>query len=202
MAISFDELSKVKKSDPNKQIIIEESVKNILAAVGEDVEREGLEGTPNRVFRMYEELFSGLNKEPKDEITITFREDHDEVILVRDIPFYSVCEHHLVPFFGHAHLAYLPNNGVITGLSKLARVVDCAARKPQLQERMTSQIANALVEKLDPTGVAVVVEAEHLCMTMRGIKKPGSKTVTSVLRGIFKTNQASRAEVLELIRGK
>ena len=150
---------------------------------------------------MYEEIFSGINKDPKDEITITYTENHDEIILVRDIYFYSMCEHHLIPFFGHAHVAYLPKNGLITGLSKLARVVEVSAKRPQLQERMTTQIANAIVEKLDPLGVAVVIEAEHLCMSMRGIKKPGSRTVTSVLKGIFEKNQASRSEVMTLIHG-
>lgn len=179
---------------------IENSIKDILLAIGENPERDGLLRTPNRVARMYQELFSGINKDPKDEITITFKEDHAEVILVKDIPFYSMCEHHLVPFFGVAHVAYLPKNGIITGLSKLARVVETAARRPQVQERLTMQIANAITEKLNPEGVAVVIEAEHLCMTMRGIKKPGAKTTTSVLKGIFQTNQATRAEVLSLIR--
>ena len=178
---------------------IESAVREILTAIGENPDRTGLLLTPNRVYKMYEEIFSGVNKDPKDEITITYTENHDEVILVRDIYFYSICEHHLVPFFGNAHVAYLPKGGVITGLSKLARVVEVAAKRPQLQERMTSQIADALMEKLNPYGVAVVIEAEHLCMSMRGIKKPGSKTVTSVLRGVFKTNQATRQEVLSLI---
>lgn len=181
---------------------IELAIREILTSIGENPDRTGLLLTPNRVFKMYEEIFSGVNKDPKDEITITYTENHDEIILVRDIYFYSICEHHLVPFFGNAHVAYLPKGGVITGLSKLARVVEVASKKPQLQERMTSQIADALHEKLNPLGVAVVIEAEHLCMSMRGIKKPGSKTVTSVLRGVFKTNQATRQEVLSLIRGK
>ena len=180
---------------------LENHIREILIAIGEDPERNGLLLTPNRVAKMYHEIFSGINKDPKDEITITYNENHDEIILVRDILFYSMCEHHLIPFFGSAHVAYLPKNGVITGLSKLARVVEVAARRPQLQERMTTQIANALVERLKPLGVAVVVEAEHLCMSMRGVRKPGSKTVTSVLKGIFHSNQASRAEVLSLIRG-
>ncbi len=179
---------------------IENAIKEILEAIGEDPERDGLLRTPNRVSRMYKEIFYGINKDPKDEITITYRENHDEIILVKDISFYSICEHHLIPFFGIAHVAYLPKNGIITGLSKIARVVETASKRPQLQERMTSQIANAILEKLNPLGVAVVLEAEHLCMSMRGIKKPGSKTVTSVLKGIFQTNQASRAEVLSLIR--
>ena len=185
--------------DKNKEKI-ESSIREILSAIGENPDRTGLLLTPSRVAKMYFELFSGLNKEPKDEITVTYTEDHDEIILVRDIYFFSMCEHHLVPFFGIAHVAYLPRNGLITGLSKIARVVEVAARRPQVQERMTTQIANAILEKLNPIGVAVVVEAEHMCMSMRGIKKPGSKTVTSVLKGIFQTNQASRAEVLSLIR--
>lgn len=180
-------------------IAIENAIREILHSIGEDPERKGLLKTPERVANMYKELFWGVKKDPKDEITIIHEENHDEIILVRDIPFYSICEHHLVPFFGLAHVAYLPRNGKITGLSKLARVVECSARRPQLQERMTSQIANALDEKLNPIGVAVVIEAEHLCMSMRGIKKSGSQTVTSVLKGIFQTNPASRAEVLSLI---
>lgn len=182
------------------ELRIESAIKEILQAIGENPERDGLLKTPNRVSRMYKELFCGINKDPKDEITITYRENHDEVILVKDIQFYSICEHHLIPFFGTAHVAYLPKNGIITGLSKIARVVEIASKRPQLQERMTSQIANAILEKLNPLGVAVVLEAEHLCMSMRGIKKSGSKTITSVLKGIFQTNQASRAEVLSLIR--
>ena len=189
-----------------KQKIIEENekisnlVRELLINIGENPERDGLLRTPNRVANMYLEIFSGINKDPKDEITITYNENHDEIILVKDISFYSMCEHHLIPFFGQAHVAYLPKNGIITGLSKLARVVEVAAKRPQLQERMTTQVADALVQKLNPLGVCVVIEAEHLCMSMRGIKKPGSKTVTSVLKGIFQTNQASRAEVLSLIR--
>jgi len=181
--------------------VIENAIKQILIAIGEKPERNGLLNTPNRVARMYFELFSGIDKDPKDEISITFKEDHSEVILVKDIPFYSMCEHHLVPFFGVAHVGYIPKNGIITGLSKLARVVETASRRPQVQERLTMQIANAIIEKLNPMGVAVVIEAEHMCMTMRGIKKPGAKTTTSVLKGIFETNQATRAEVLSLIRG-
>ena len=181
-------------------LIIEESIRKILSAIGENPDRTGLLLTPSRVSRMSKELFYGINKDPKDEITITYREDHDEVILVRDISFYSVCEHHLIPFFGKAHVAYLPKDGLITGLSKIARVVEVASRRPQLQERLTTQIAQAIQEKLNPLGVAVVIEAEHLCMSMRGIQKAGSKTLTSVLKGVFQTNQATRAEVLSLIR--
>ena len=188
------------KTEELNTVKIENSIREILKAIGENPDRAGLLLTPSRVSKMYLELFSGINKDPKDEITITYTENHDEIILVRDISFYSMCEHHLIPFFGTAHVAYLPRGGVITGLSKLARVVEATARKPQLQERMTTEIANAILEKLNPVGVAVVVEAEHLCMSMRGIKKPGSKTITSVLKGIFESNQASRAEVLSLIR--
>jgi len=179
---------------------IEYAIREILTAIGENPDRTGLLLTPSRVARMYEELFSGINKDPKEEITITYTENHEEVILVKDIPFYSICEHHLIPFFGVAHVAYLPKNGIITGLSKLARVVEVASRKLQLQERLTSEIATAIMEKLNPQGVAVILEAEHLCMSMRGIKKPGSKTVTSVLKGIFRTNQSTRAELLSLIK--
>lgn len=183
----------------NQRERIENAIREILSAIGEDYERSGLLLTPSRVAKMYLEIFSGTNKDPQDEITITFREDHDEIIIVRDISFYSICEHHLLPFFGVAHVAYLPQGGVITGLSKIARVVECAARRPQIQERMTTQIANAIEQKLNPLGVATVIEAEHMCMSMRGIKKPGSKTATSVLKGTFQTNQATRAEVLSLI---
>ncbi|MBI2996571.1 MAG: GTP cyclohydrolase I FolE [Candidatus Melainabacteria bacterium] len=190
----------VDKKCKEKKEVIENAVREILKVIDNKPERTEILLTPDRVAKMYLELFSGVNKDPKDEITITYTENHDEIILVRDINFYSMCEHHLIPFFGAAHVAYLPNKGLITGLSKLARVVEVTARRPQLQERMTTQIADAIVEKLNPMGVAVVIEAEHLCMSMRGIKKPGSKTVTSVLRGIFKTNQASRSEVLSLIR--
>lgn len=186
--------------DKKQESKLEKLVKEMLVEIGENPERDGLQLTPSRVARMYKEIFSGINKDPKDEITITYKENHDEIILVKDISFYSMCEHHFVPFFGTAHVAYLPKNGIITGLSKLARVVEVAARRPQLQERMTTQIADALIEKLNPQGVAVVIEAEHLCMSMRGIKKPGSKTVTSVLKGVFRTSQSTRSEVLSLIR--
>ena len=200
MLLTQENNQKVSDSDKTQQSTVKELIYKLLIAIGEDPEREGLIHTPGRVARMYEELFSGIEKDPKDEITITYSENHNEIILVRDISFYSICEHHLIPFFGLAHVAYLPQNGTITGLSKLARVVEIAARRPQLQERMTTQIAEAINEKLKPQGVAVVIEAEHLCMSMRGIKKPGSKTITSVLKGVFEKNQATRAEVLSLIR--
>ena len=150
--------------------------------------------------RMYEEIFSGLNEDPKKHLEVYFQEEqYEELVLIKDIPFYSVCEHHLVPFYGKAHVGYLPKGGRLTGLSKLARVVDSISKRPQLQERLTASIANAIVEKLDPYGVIVVIEAEHMCMTMRGVKKPGSKTITSAVRGTFATDPKSRAEVLSMI---
>ncbi|MFT6181642.1 MAG: GTP cyclohydrolase I [Akkermansiaceae bacterium] len=179
---------------------IERAVKEILIAIGEDPDRDGLLDTPARVARMYGEICSGLREEPADHLDKTFEVEHDEIIVVRDITFYSICEHHLIPFFGKAHVAYLPkSDGRITGLSKLARLVDGFARRPQVQERLTRDIANAIQDKLDPRGAAVVLEAEHLCMSMRGIRKPGARTVTSSMRGIFRQNPASREEVLNLI---
>lgn len=180
---------------------IQEAVKMILEAIGEDPDREGLQDTPKRVARMYEEIFQGLNQDPKEHFQTIFGEDHEELVLVKDIPFYSTCEHHLVPFFGKAHVAYIPKGGKVTGLSKLARAVEAVTKRPQLQERITSTIANSMVENLEPHGVMVVVEAEHMCMTMRGVKKPGSSTVTSAVRGIFENDTAARAEVLGLIKG-
>ncbi len=174
----------------------------LLEGIGEDPEREGLKNTPERVARMYEEIFCGLTYDPKDDLNVFFNENHDEMVLVKDIPMYSTCEHHFLPFYGVAHVAYIPRQGKITGLSKLARVVEGFAKRPQLQERMTSQVADTIMEALDPLGVIVVVEAEHMCMTMRGIKKAGSKTLTSAVRGVFKTNEATRAEAFSLIRGK
>ncbi len=174
----------------------------LLEGIGEDPEREGLKNTPERVARMYEEIFCGLTYDPKDDLNVFFNENHDEMVLVKDIPIYSTCEHHFLPFYGVAHVAYIPRQGKITGLSKLARVVEGFAKRPQLQERMTSQVADTIMEALDPLGVIVVVEAEHMCMTMRGIKKAGSKTLTSAVRGVFKTNEATRAEAFSLIRGK
>ena len=179
---------------------IQRAVLDILEAVGEDPQREGLVDTPRRVAEAYQELFSGLGRDPADELSVFFETDHDEVVLVKDIPFYSMCEHHLLPFHGRAHVAYLPRNGRITGLSKLARAVEVASRRPQLQERLTVQIADAIEERLNPRGVVVVIEAEHLCMTMRGIQKPGSYAVTSAVRGLFRENVASRHEVFALIR--
>lgn len=170
---------------------IEEAVRMILEAVGEDPNREGLLDTPARVARMYEETFAGLAQDPKEYFSVVFSEDHEELVLVKDIPFYSMCEHHLVPFYGVAHVGYIPRGGRVTGLSKLARAVEAVAKRPQLQERITSTVADSIMETLDPHGVVVVVEAEHLCMTMRGVKKPGAKTVTSAVRGIFAKDPAS-----------
>ena len=180
--------------------IIERAVADILKAIGEDPDREGLQLTPERVADMYAEIFSGIGKDPQDEIDVVFELGHDEMIMVRDIPLHSYCEHHLVAFVGKAHVAYIPNDlGQITGLSKLARVVDVASKRPQVQERLTTQIADAIENALDPRGVLVVIEAEHLCMTMRGVRKPGSQTVTSAVRGIFRDNDATRAEAFGLI---
>ncbi len=180
---------------------IEEAVRMILEAIGEDPSREGLLDTPARVARMYEEVFTGLSQDPKEYFSVVFSEEHEELVLVKDIPFYSMCEHHLVPFYGVAHVGYIPRGGRVTGLSKLARAVEAVAKRPQLQERITSTVADSIMETLEPHGVVVVVEAEHLCMTMRGVKKPGSKTVTSAVRGIFAQDPASRAEVFSLIKG-
>ena len=179
---------------------IEVAVKMILEAIGEDPDREGLLETPKRVAKMYAEVFEGMGKDPKEYFKTVFHENHDEVVLVKDIPFHSMCEHHLVPFFGLAHVAYIPRDGVVAGLSKLARAVETTAKRPQLQERITSTVADAMMEMLNPYGVYVVIEAEHMCMTMRGIKKPGSKTVTTVARGVYEHDEVKRAEILYLIR--
>ena len=181
---------------------IEQAVYMILEAIGEDPTREGLLDTPKRVARMYAEVFSGLHEDPSRHFNVQFTEEqHEEMVIVKDIPVYSMCEHHLVPFYGKAHVAYIPRKGKITGLSKFARVVEGFARRPQLQERLTSQIANAVMGELDPLGVIVVIEAEHMCMTMRGVKKAGSQTLTSAVRGVFKTNDGTRAEAFSMIRG-
>ncbi len=181
---------------------IEEAVRTILVAIGEDPDRDGLTSTPARVARMYAEVCSGLHEAPADHLKTTFEADHDEMVMVRDIPLYSLCEHHLIPFHGVAHVAYIPGkDGRITGLSKLARLVDGFARRPQVQERLTAQVADSLVEVLAPRGVFVVVEAEHLCMSMRGIRKPGAVTVTSAVRGIFKESAATRAEAMSFVTG-
>jgi GTP cyclohydrolase IA len=179
---------------------IEGAVREILAAIGENPNREGLRDTPARVARAYAEQFSGLAQHPEDVLGTVFDADHDELILVRDIEVYSTCEHHLVPFLGRAHVAYIPNEkGQITGLSKLARLVDIYARRPQVQERMTSQIADALMRVLEPRGALVVIVAEHLCMSMRGVRKPGAKTVTSAVRGSIRDSASTRAEVMSLL---
>ncbi len=179
---------------------IEQAVTMILEAVGENPDREGLVETPKRVAKMYAEMFEGIHQDPKDYFKTVFHENHDELVLVKDIAFHSMCEHHLVPFFGHAHIAYIPRDGVVAGLSKLARAVETTARRPQLQERVTSTVADAMMEMLNPVGVYVVIEAEHMCMTMRGIRKPGAKTVTTVARGIYENDDVKRSEILSLIK--
>lgn len=179
---------------------LEKAVREILIAIGEDPDRDGLQETPARVARAYAEQFAGLGQTPEDVLTTVFDVDHDEMVLVRDIEVYSTCEHHLVPFHGVAHVGYIPNEkGQVTGLSKLARLVDVYARRPQVQERMTSQIADALMRVLEPRGVIVVIECEHLCMTMRGVRKPGAKTITSAVRGDFRNSDKTRAEAMALI---
>jgi GTP cyclohydrolase I len=182
---------------------IEAAVREILAAIGEDPDRPGLVDTPARVARAYAETFAGLGQDPYEVLATTFDEDHDELVLVKDIAMYSTCEHHLVPFHGVAHVGYIPGaDGKVTGLSKLARLVEVYARRPQVQERMTRQIADALYDVLKPQGVIVVIEAEHLCMAMRGIRKPGATTVTSAVRGIFRDKPATRSEAMGLILGR
>lgn len=181
---------------------IENAVHMILEAIGDDPSREGIKDTPKRVARMYAEVFEGLNIDPEHYFDVVFGEDHEELVLVKDIPFFSMCEHHLVPFYGKAHVGYIPKGGRVTGLSKLARAVEAVARRPQLQERITSTVADAIVNKLEPHGVVVVIEAEHMCMTMRGVRKPGAKTVTSAVRGCFEKDAAARAEVFSLINNK
>jgi GTP cyclohydrolase I len=185
------------------QVRAENAVRELLLACGEDPTREGLAETPARVARAYREMFAGLYMDPDSVLAKTFDESHEELVLVTDIPMYSQCEHHLLPFHGVAHVGYIPNeHGKVTGLSKLARLVDAYARRPQVQERLTSQIADALLRTLKPRGVIVVVEAEHLCMSMRGIRKAGARTTTSALRGIFKKSASSRAEALDLIKAR
>jgi GTP cyclohydrolase IA len=181
----------------------EAAIRELLYAIGEDPDRNGLQDTPARVARAYREMFAGLYTDPDTVLNTMFDEDHDEMVIVKEIPLYSTCEHHLVSFHGVAHVGYIPGqDGRVTGLSKIARLVDLYAKRPQVQERLTSQIADALVNKLDPRGVIVVVEAEHLCMAMRGVRKPGAVTTTSAVRGMFKTSPASRAEALDLILRK
>ncbi len=179
---------------------IEQAFRAILEAIGENPDREGLAETPRRVARMYEEIFTGMNMDPAQLLDVSFTEYHDELILVKDIPVYSMCEHHFLPFYGWAHVAYIPKGGKVVGISKLARVVEAFARRPQLQERLTSQIADCIFKTLNPMGVGVVIQAEHMCMTMRGVRKPGSMTVTSAVRGIFESRPETRAELFALIQ--
>jgi GTP cyclohydrolase I len=180
---------------------IEKAVREILEAIGEDPDRDGLQRTPERVAAMYQELFSGLRDEPDQHLAVTFEAGHDEMVMVKDIPLYSLCEHHLIPFVGRAHVAYIPNeDGRITGLSKLARLVGSYARRPQVQERLTTQIADEIDRSLQPRGVLVVIEAEHLCMSMRGVQQPGTTTITSAVRGLFRENVATRSEAMAFIQ--
>ena len=182
------------------KVKIEKAVRQILEAIGEDPKRQDLLETPKRVAQMYEEIFSGIKQNPEKELEVILEQKHHEIILLRGIPLYSICEHHLLPFLGRANIAYIPKNGRVTGLSKLARVVDILARRPQVQERLTTQIAEIVMNKLKPLGVMVVIEAEHLCISMRGVRKPGTMTVTSAVRGIFKDNEKTRSEALALMR--
>lgn len=182
------------------KIKIEKAVRQILEAIGENPKRKDLLETPRRVADMYEEIFSGIKQDPEKELEVILDQKHHEIILLRGIPLYSVCEHHLLPFTGRVNIAYIPKNGRVTGLSKLARVVDVLSRRPQVQERLTTQIAEIIMGKLNPLGVMVVIEAEHLCMSMRGVRKPGVMTVTSAVRGIFKENQKTRSEALALMK--
>ncbi len=193
-----------RKAHPPKPIDhdrVTAAVREILLAIGEDPDREGLLKTPDRVARMYAEVFSGLRQEPTDHLKAVFHEQYDEMIALRDIPFYSMCEHHLLPFTGRAHIAYVPD-GQIVGISKLARIVECFARRPQVQERLTTEIADMLMEGIKPKGVAVVMEATHTCMTIRGVRKPGSEMVTSAVRGLFKKNAATRNEVMSFLQNR
>lgn len=187
------------KNDFDAEVIIK-AVRDIIRAIGEDPDRAGLKGTPERVMRAYRELFSGIRDDPSRHFEAVFQEKYDELVVLRGIPFHSMCEHHLLPFMGKAHVAYLPD-GKVVGISKLARVIDSFAHRPQVQERLTNQIADIIMEKLRPKGVAVILEAEHTCMIIRGVKKPGSVMITSALRGICKTNPSTRSEVMSLLKG-
>jgi GTP cyclohydrolase I len=178
---------------------IKRAVHDILIAIGEDPSREGIKETPRRIAEMYAEVFSGMKEDPREVLSVGFEEGHNEMVILKDIPFYSMCEHHLLPFYGMVHIGYIPK-GRVVGASKLGRVVEILAKRPQLQERLTTQIANSIVEAMQPEGVAVVIEAEHMCMTMRGVKKPGSNIVTSAMRGSFRTRAVTRAEFLSLIK--
>ena len=180
---------------------IEKAVREILKAIGEDPTREGIADTPKRVAQMYQELFGGIFQDPAEHLSVHFAEKYDEMVILRDIPFHSMCEHHLLPFMGRAHVAYLPR-GRVVGISKLARVVEVCARRPQVQERLTSQIADLLMDRLDARGTGVIIEANHTCMTIRGVRKPGSVMVTSAMRGLFKSNLATRTEAIQLLTGK
>ena len=201
----------VRADDPEREVKtravdlprIERAVREILLAIGEDPDRDGLLETPRRVARMYEDIFSGLGADPGEHLSVVFEADHDEMVMVKDIPVYSVCEHHLVPWFGRAHVAYIPNDdGRITGLSKLARLIDGFSKRPQVQERLTTQVADKIESVLAPRGVLVVVEAEHLCMSMRGVRKPGTTTVTSAVRGLMRDSAAARSEAMSFIHGR
>ena len=180
---------------------IEKAVREILIAVGEDIKRPDIKETPKRVADMYEEILGGMKADPERELEVVFEKEHDEIVLLKGIPLYSICEHHLLPFVGKAHVAYIPSNNRVTGLSKIARVVDLFSRRLQVQERLTTDIAETIMRKLKPKGVLVVIEAEHMCMSMRGVKKPGVLTITSAVRGVFRKNEKTRAEALSLIRG-
>jgi len=186
--------------DTVDQAAVREAVRRIIEAIGEDPEREGLRDTPRRIAESYAELFAGVHQDPRDVLSAFFEESHREMVILRDIPFYSLCEHHFLPFHGRAHVGYVPE-GRVVGASKIARVVDVLARRPQMQERLTGQIADAISEALAPDGVAVIIEAEHLCMTMRGVQKPGTTLVTSATRGGFRRRSMTRAEFLSLVRG-
>ena len=180
---------------------IEKAVKEILLAIGEDVTRHDIKDTPKRVAEMYEEILGGTKVNPEKELEVVFEKDHDEIVLLKGIPLYSICEHHLLPFIGKAHVAYIPSNNKVTGLSKLVRVVDTLSKRLQVQERLTTDIAEIIMRKLSPKGVLVIIEAEHLCMSMRGVKKPGVLTITSAVRGVFRQNEKTRAEAMALIKG-
>ena len=184
------------------KIRIEKAVREILSAVGENPNRSDIKDTPRRVAEMYEEILSGIKKDPSKELEVVFEKEHDEIVLLKGIPLYSICEHHMLPFIGKAHVAYIPSNNRVTGLSKIVRVVDILAKRLQVQERLTTDIAEIIMKKLKPKGVLVVIEAEHLCMSMRGVKKPGVLTITSAVRGVFRRNEKTRAEALSLIRGQ
>ncbi len=185
------------------QEAVKQAVTSIIKAIGEDPDREGLKGTPRRVAEMYAEIFGGLHKDPRNELSVVYEAGHREMVVLRDIPFYSMCEHHLLPFYGVAHIGYIPDaDGRVVGISKLARVVEIVARRPQIQERMTTEIADAIMDGLAPAGVVVVVKAEHMCMVMRGIKKPGASITTSAIRGVFRTHADTRAEFFSLVQAR